>query len=43
MISLAGGNYVPEDTGEMTMLCSTMNMQMEEFYAKAKDAGLYHL
>ena len=38
MISLAGGNYVPEDTGENDNALSTMNMQMEEFYAKAKDA-----
>ena len=38
MISLAGGNYVPEDTGESDNALSTMNMQMEEFYAKAKDA-----
>lgn len=38
MISLAGGNYVPEDTGTNDNALSTMNMQMEEFYAKAKDA-----
>ena len=38
MISLAGGNYVPEDTGENDNALSTMNMQMEEFYAQAKDA-----
>ena len=38
MISLAGGNYVPEDTGVNDNALSTMNMQMEEFYAKAKDA-----
>ena len=34
----AGGKYVPEDTGESDNALSTMNMQMEEFYAKAKDA-----
>ena len=38
MISLAGGKYVPEDTGANDNALSTMNMQMEEFYAKAKDA-----
>ena len=38
MISLAGGNYVPEDTGVNDNALSTMNMQMEEFYAGAKDA-----
>ena len=37
MIHLAGGTYVP-DTGESDNALSTMNMQMEEFYAKAKDA-----
>ena len=38
MIELAGGKYVPEDTGESDNALSTMNMQMEEFYAQAKDA-----
>ena len=38
MISLAGGTYVPENTGGEDNALSTMNMQMEEFYAKAKDA-----
>ena len=38
MIELAGGKYVPEDTGESDNALSTMNMQIEEFYAKAKDA-----
>ena len=37
MIHLAGGTYVP-DTGKSDNALSTMNMQMEEFYAKAKDA-----
>ena len=35
---MQGGNYVPEDTGANDNALSTMNMQMEEFYAKAKDA-----
>ena len=30
--------YVPEDTGADDNALSTMNMQMEEFYAKAKNA-----
>lgn len=38
MIELAGGRYVPEDTGANDSAMSTMNMQMEEFYAKAKNA-----
>ena len=38
MIELAGGVYVPEDTGADDNALSTMNMQMEEFYAKAKNA-----
>lgn len=38
MIELAGGRYLPEDTGDNDNALSTMNMQMEEFYAKAKDA-----
>ena len=38
MIELAGGTYLPEDTGEDDNALSTMNMQMEEFYAKAKEA-----
>lgn len=38
MIELAGGKYLPEDTGKNDNALSTMNMQMEEFYAKAKDA-----
>lgn len=37
MISLAGGNYIFENLGEETGR-STMNMQVEEFYAGAKDA-----
>lgn len=38
MIELAGGRYVFEDLGGDDNALSTMNMQMEEFYAKAKDA-----
>lgn len=38
MIELAGGVYVPEDTSGNDSAMSTMNMQMEEFYAKAKNA-----
>ena len=37
MIELAGGKYVFQDLGDDNAL-STMNMQMEEFYAGAKDA-----
>ena len=38
MIELAGGSYVPKtaDTDENAL--STMNMQMESFYAAARDA-----
>ena len=43
MIELAGGVYVPEDTGADDNALSTMNMQMEEFYAKAKRCGLSDL
>lgn len=38
MIELAGGKYIFEDLGDSENALSTMNMQMEEFYAKAKDA-----
>lgn len=37
MIRLAGGNYVPEDIDESDSALSTLNMQMEAFYAAAKD------
>lgn len=37
MIELAGGSYVFPDTGEESR-SSTMVIQMEEFYARAKDA-----
>ncbi len=38
MIELAGGTYVPETPEADDNALSTMNMQMEEFYARAKDA-----
>ena len=39
MITMAGGTYVPQSAEEEEEnALSTMNMQMEEFYAKAKDA-----
>ena len=38
MIELAGGKYIFDQLGEEDSKRSTMNMQMEEFYAKAKDA-----
>jgi len=38
MIELAGGNYVFEDLGGSGTKRSTMNLQVEEFYAGAKDA-----
>lgn len=38
MIELAGGCYVPADLDESKNALSTMNMQMEAFYAAAKDA-----
>ena len=38
MISLAGGRYIPTEDGEGEEGTSTFNMQMEAFYAAAKDA-----
>lgn len=38
MIDLAGGEYIFRDLGKKDNALSTMNMQMEEFYASAKDA-----
>ena len=38
MIERAGGKYIFENLGENDNALSTVNMQMEEFYAKAKDA-----
>lgn len=43
MIDLAGGQYVPAaeaDAGEDTGALSSMNMQMEDFYAQARDADI---
>ena len=39
-IQLAGGIYVPQDLTEEDNALSTMNMQMESFYAGAKDADV---
>lgn len=38
MIELAGGKYIFENLGDAESKVSTMNMQIEEFYAGAKDA-----
>ena len=38
MIELAGGRYIFEHLGEDGKRSSTVNMQMEEFYAAAKEA-----
>ena len=38
MIELAGGKYIFENLGDAESKASTMNMQIEEFYAGAKDA-----
>ncbi|MCM1039845.1 MAG: ABC transporter substrate-binding protein [Ruminococcus sp.] len=38
MIELAGGNYVFKDLGDPDTKRSTLNIQVEEFYAGAKDA-----
>lgn len=38
MISLAGGTYVPETPGGEENALSTMNMEMEAFYAAAREA-----
>ena len=38
LIQYAGGRYILEDCEEEENGISTMNMQLEEFYAKAKDA-----
>ena len=40
MIELAGGSYVPQTASEEENALSTMNMQMEDFYAAAKDADI---
>lgn len=38
MIEMAGGQYIFQDLGDDEEATSTMSMQMEEFYAGAKDA-----
>lgn len=38
MIELAGGTYIFENLGDSESKRSTLNMQLEEFYDKAKDA-----
>ncbi|MCM1049739.1 MAG: ABC transporter substrate-binding protein [Clostridiales bacterium] len=38
MIELAGGKYIFSNLGDMETKRSTMNIQVEEFYAGAKDA-----
>ncbi len=38
MIQMAGGEYLFSDLGDPDSALSTVNMQMEEFYATAKDA-----
>ncbi len=38
MIEIAGGKYIFENLGDPEKLTSTVNMQMEEFYASARDA-----
>ncbi len=40
MIGIAGGHYVPENSGDGGDALSTMNMQAEDFYAGAKDADI---
>lgn len=38
MIELAGGNYIFNDLGDPTKATSTVTLEMEKFYATAKDA-----
>ena len=38
MIEIAGGQYIFENLGDPEKKTSTVNMQMEEFYASAEDA-----
>lgn len=40
MIALAGGTYLFSDLGEEDTALSTINLQMEEFYAAARDADI---
>ena len=45
MIELAGGKYIFGNLGDDGSRSSSVNMQMEEFYATAKDADylIYNL
>lgn len=38
MIEIAGGKYIFEDLGDPEKRTSTVNMELEQFYASAKDA-----
>ncbi len=40
MIDLAGGEYVFQDLGDPEKATSTVNMEMEKFFATAKDADI---
>ena len=40
MIEMAGGHYALQNAGESENALSTMNMQMEDFYAEASDADI---
>jgi iron complex transport system substrate-binding protein len=40
MIELSGGDYVPKGAGEGENALSTMNMQMEDFYAESSEADI---
>lgn len=40
MIALAGGTYLFSDLGEEDTALSTINLQMEEFYAAARNADI---
>lgn len=40
MVELAGGAYIFQDLGDGDSAMSTMNMEMETFYAAAKDADV---
>ena len=40
MIEMAGGHYVPENTGDSSNALSTMNIQMEDFYSQAVEADI---
>ena len=40
LIEMAGGHYVPQNTGSSSNALSTMNIQMEDFYAEAAGADI---